>query len=183
MRLWQCQGVGPGGAQHLVHLQPLLPGAGAHLWCHRVHGRHRHLVHGLRHGGAAPRAGGHPQQASVMPVRSFRLMTCMCPVAIKEIGKRIDQSFKSGGDRLGGWETWVAELCQEQPKARARLQSVHIGSGPVDKWRFCCKWRYCRLGESSPAKPLRRTRFQGSTSEFKQAPLLRDAGSSSWLGK
>ena len=48
---------GERGAEHLVHLLTVLPGSGADFRSDGVHDCHRHMVDGLRDGGAASGTG------------------------------------------------------------------------------------------------------------------------------
>lgn len=58
----QCQTAGPWRAQRVVYLLAVLSRPWAHFWCHRLHGKHWHLVSGLRSGWAAARTADIPRR-------------------------------------------------------------------------------------------------------------------------
>lgn len=58
----QCQTAGPWRTQCVVYLLAVLSGPWAHFWCHRLHGKHWHLVSGLCSGWAAARTANIPRR-------------------------------------------------------------------------------------------------------------------------
>lgn len=58
----QCQAAGPWRAQRVVYLLAVLSRPWAHFWCHRLHGKHWHLVSGLRSGWAAAGTANIPRR-------------------------------------------------------------------------------------------------------------------------
>lgn len=78
----QRQAADPRRTQRVVYLLAVLPRPWAHFRCHRLHGKHRHLVSGLRTGRAAARTAHIPRWQRGGPTRRDYKGECLSLLSV-----------------------------------------------------------------------------------------------------